>query len=154
MPTKQWQIEKLEDFSKLRKFIELKNINGTKEISHIMRWKETVMSKPPAFMEIATLSQSSKIQLLQLISQIIGELDTCTTISDATGTWIYGLLATLDIPLSPGACYHLRELSRKCSIVRSRLSTSSCKNMYIQLNLFICIVSNYFKQLDLADPVT
>nr|XP_039263020.1 gem-associated protein 2-like [Styela clava] len=71
--------------------------------------------------------------------------------SHEQGRWMYALLSCLEKPLFPTVISVLRELSRKCKELRSRLDPQD-KTSLNGLNLIICIVGRYFDQTDLADP--
>ncbi|XP_071443868.1 gem-associated protein 2 [Hetaerina americana] len=66
------------------------------------------------------------------------------------GSWLYALLAALELPLTPDTCSILRNLARLCSQLRAKLDKPDHPDV-AALNLFICLVANYFRQSDLAD---
>ncbi|XP_064489197.1 gem-associated protein 2-like isoform X2 [Ornithodoros turicata] len=66
------------------------------------------------------------------------------------GKWLYALLACLEKPLHPEACFHIRALARACSSSRSTL-VSAEDECLVPLNLLICLIAYYFSQQDLAD---
>lgn len=152
LPSEQWQKEKLKDFTSLRKFLEGKiEENPSSETIQDALWTDRIATEIPKFSTINSLSQGAKIRLLQIILEHLDGSDEGETIPYQTGIWVYGILATLGMPLCPHACHCLRELARKCSKIRSSLPINSSQEKYTNLNLFICIVAKYFKQLDLAD---
>ncbi|XP_076632370.1 gemin 2 [Colletes latitarsis] len=67
------------------------------------------------------------------------------------GQWIYSLLVVLELPLTPNMCSCLRSLARTCSIIRANSKMLEVHEIGT-LNLFICLVARYFRQLDMADP--
>ncbi|KAI4462273.1 gemin2 [Holotrichia oblita] len=152
LPSQEWQKDKLKDFSNLRLFLEDK-ITESPELATIQDnlWIDRISTEVAKFSTIDSLSQGGKVRLLQIILEQLEKIEAGDTIGYETGTWLYGILATLGVPLCPHACHCLRELARRCSKIRSSLAENSSEDKYINLNLFICIVAKYFKQLDLAD---
>ncbi|XP_066602621.1 gem-associated protein 2-like isoform X2 [Prorops nasuta] len=127
-PAIEWQQCQIVDFSEIRLYIrELKDM--IKELKH---------------------NNSPKIVLPNKDDQV-GWINLCSgKIENRLGEWIFALLVVLEQPLNPDACSCLRSLARACSIIRA-----NSKNLEMQqiasLNLFICLVARYFRQLDLAD---
>ncbi|XP_033761939.1 LOW QUALITY PROTEIN: gem-associated protein 2-like [Pecten maximus] len=76
-----------------------------------------------------------------------------TGFTDRQGCWFYALLAWLQKPLIPEACSLLRSLARGAANLRATLDSADSPHL-APLNLFICLVSRYFDQSDLADPVS
>ena len=84
------------------------------------------------------------------------------------GAWIYSLLSRIEKPLNPDLGSVLRDLALFCSQERNKLLekfTNESKENHenkdgeeqpgdkdiAAFNLFICLVSRYFDQADLAD---
>jgi len=84
------------------------------------------------------------------------------------GAWIYSLLSRIEKPLNPDLGSVLRDLALFCSQERNKLLEKSAKESkenhenkdgeeqpgdkdIAAFNLFICLVSRYFDQADLAD---
>lgn len=152
MPTKDWQKERLDDFRNFRTFIETKIIEDPKTIViHDSHWKEKLKNEIPTLSQILDIGQETKFKILDIISDGLIELNDGESFSYATGIWIYSILSTIEIPLSPHMCYTLRDLARKCINIRSKLKEDCKEDVYIPLNLFICIIANYFRQKDLSD---
>ncbi|CAB3362545.1 Hypothetical predicted protein [Cloeon dipterum] len=57
----------------------------------------------------------------------------------------------LELPLTPDVCSVIRALARTCANVRDKLQVDSDAQLVTALNLIICLVSKYFRQLDLED---
>lgn len=152
LASEQWQKEKLKDFANLRTYLETKiDKDPSSETIQDSYWIERISMEIPKFSTIDNLTQGAKVRLLQIILERLDEVQSGDSIAYETGIWLYGILATLGVPLCPHACHCLRELARRCSKIRSSLPTNSPEEKYVNLNLFICIVAKYFKQLDLAD---
>lgn len=71
--------------------------------------------------------------------------------SNKNGIWIYALLANLEKPLISEVYSTLRELSRVCSEVRSKIESQDQTKTLIPLNLIICLIGRYFNQCDMVD---
>jgi len=73
------------------------------------------------------------------------------------GPWLYALLARLEKPLTPDTSSLIRSLALKASQERARIAKE--RQMQIKdgdpdvaaCNLFVCLISEYFSQGDLAD---
>ncbi|GJQ86865.1 hypothetical protein Trydic_g19533 [Trypoxylus dichotomus] len=126
LPSEQWQKEKLKDFSNLRQFLESKiEKNPNLETVQDSHWIDRIATEIPKFSTINNLSQGSKVRLLQIILEQLEAVRDGETIGYETGIWLYGILATLGVPLCPHACHCLRELARRCSKIRSCLPGDS-----------------------------
>ncbi|XP_022130235.2 gem-associated protein 2 isoform X2 [Pieris rapae] len=75
------------------------------------------------------------------------------TLSCILGQWIYAILACTRQPLLPNTVSILRNLARRCAEVRSHINPEeeNSKELVTPFNVFICLVSRYFGQFDLAD---
>lgn len=91
------------------------------------------------------------MKLLNLIGEYLNETGENGVVNANVGIWIYGTLATLELPLDPSDCHELRELAREIALVRSRLRTDASEKDYKYLNLCICLIARVFGQIDLAD---
>lgn len=103
----------------------------------------------PLLSIIAALDQPSVIRVLEYHINWFE----ATGFSDKQGMWFYALLVSLQKPLSPEACALIRSLARSCGNLRATLESPEDPRL-VPLNLFICLVSRYFDQTDLADPDT
>ncbi|OXU29831.1 hypothetical protein TSAR_000424 [Trichomalopsis sarcophagae] len=168
-PTMEWQHCQLADFSHSRLYIaqireEITNCNRKKkpmkdklpDVNDQTRWidmctasdeKKTLYIEPTLTV-ILSMNQPTIEQVLEYLVEYLEEQ---ISIQPPLGRWLYALLSALELPLNPDMCSCLRSLARTCSKMRSQLA-SSCANDAISLNLFICLVARYFRQLDLADP--
>lgn len=152
LPTKDWQKERLDDFRNFRTFLESKLIEDPKTVViHDSHWKDKVVHEIPTLSQILDIGQEAKFKILEIILDNLKELQDGESFSYQTGIWLYSILSTLEIPLSPHMCYCLRDLARKCATIRSKLPEDIPKDIYVPLNLFICIIANYFRQRDLSD---
>ncbi|CAH2050628.1 unnamed protein product, partial [Iphiclides podalirius] len=90
---------------------------------------------------------------LEILTDIINEVKPGQTIDRKTGQWIYAFLACTRQPLLSDTTSILRNLARKCAEIRSHLNPEEEKSREAAapLNVFICLVSRYFRQYDLAD---
>lgn len=86
-----------------------------------------------------------------ILEYLVELVQTQGKISHKLGQWLYSLLVVLELPLNPDACSCLRSLARACSVIRAN-SKKLEEDEVGALNLFICLVARYFRQMDLADP--
>ncbi|KAJ3643479.1 hypothetical protein Zmor_026188 [Zophobas morio] len=152
IPTREWQMAKIEDFTNFRKFIHFKitkelTVNSFNEESFI----EKTQTEYPVFSEVTVYTQAAKMRMLYLISRHLETVPVGASIGEKMGAWIYAILTLLEKPLSPDFCYSLREFAKKCLVIRSNLDEEASEELYNPLNLFICIVGRFYNQLDLAD---
>ncbi|KZC14591.1 PREDICTED: gem-associated protein 2 [Dufourea novaeangliae] len=102
----------------------------------------------PSLNTVLCLNQPMVEQILEYLVEYIG---TQKKLDYEVGQWLYALLVVLEMPLTPNMCSCLRSAARTCSIIRA-----NSKNLEVHeigaLNLFICLVARYFRQLDMADP--
>lgn len=110
----------------------------------------SIKTELPVYSKLAKLAQTAKIKMLELLSKYISKLEPGMNLDDPIGTWLYAILASLDIPLSPSDCYVIREFAKRCLTIRSNLCKEN-ENCASALNFFICIVGRFYNQLDLAD---
>ncbi|KAK9305757.1 hypothetical protein QLX08_003489 [Tetragonisca angustula] len=166
-PTLAWQLCQVSDFSNIRLYIsQLKN-----EIQTLKRkWRPPKIDMPsiddekgwikfcsgnetegarvlPTLDVIFSLNQPMIEQILEYLVEYIERLE---KIEYKLGQWLYALLVVLEMPLTPETCSCLRSLARTCSVMRAK-STKLEVHEIGALNLFICLVARYFRQLDLAD---
>jgi survival of motor neuron protein-interacting protein 1 len=88
----------------------------------------------------------------QVLEYHVEWLETKSDLSMQQGRWLYSLLACLELPLLPETCSLLRTLARECSRLRALLTSIDHPSM-APLTLIICLVANYFRQMDLADTL-
>ncbi|XP_043261039.1 gem-associated protein 2 isoform X2 [Colletes gigas] len=87
----------------------------------------------------------------QILEYLVEHIEAEKKIGYNLGQWIYSLLVVLELPLTPNICSCLRSLARTCSIIRVNSKMLEVHEIGT-LNLFICLVARYFRQLDMADP--
>ncbi|XP_046832164.1 gem-associated protein 2 [Vespa crabro] len=87
----------------------------------------------------------------QVLEYLVEYVQTQGKIEYKIGQWLYALLVVLDLPLNPDTCSCLRSLARACSVIRAN-SKKLEEHEIRALNLFICLVARYYRQVDLADP--
>ncbi|KYQ56743.1 Survival of motor neuron protein-interacting protein 1 [Trachymyrmex zeteki] len=114
-------------------------------ISFCLDGKEIIK---PTLNTLFCFSQSNVEQILEYLVQFV---ETERKVEYKIGQWIYTLLVILEQPLQPDTCSCLRSLARACSVIRADTRELDAQELGA-LNLFICLVARYFRQLDLADP--
>ncbi|XP_076756760.1 gemin 2 isoform X2 [Xylocopa sonorina] len=145
-PSLDWQLYQVSDFSDIRLYIsQLKS-----EIRTLKRkWI------PPKIDTIWTMnkvgSNSVRPMVEQILEHLVEYVKSLDKIEYELGQWIYALLVILEMPLTPEMCSCLRSLARTCSVMRANSMKLEVHEIGT-LNLFICLVARYFRQLDLADP--
>lgn len=151
-PTFEWQQQQVKDFILLRQFLSSKiEIEPDMDIIQESHWESIVQSKSPTFSELARLKQCAKLKLIHMLGRYLDSINKGCGMNKFVALWIYSILAMLVIPLSPSDCHDLRELAKKLAIIRSNLDSECESQLYIPLNLCICIIARVFGQLDLAD---
>ena len=130
-------------------------------------------STNPAFTERQHPHMSIMLNLGQrtlerLIYLQLGWLKHYGWVHESQGEWIYGILACLQKPLESSVISDLREIAKYCRATRlsiwkskAKYDEGPCKDLnhdnFISflntMNLFICIVGDYFQQRDLADEL-
>uniref|UniRef100_A0A0K0EHP7 Gem-associated protein 2 n=1 Tax=Strongyloides stercoralis TaxID=6248 RepID=A0A0K0EHP7_STRER len=65
--------------------------------------------------------------------------------------WIYCLLLSLALPLSPNTTSTLRILSKRCHHLRSKLTPCTDRKLISIYSMFIAIIGNCYSQKDLTD---
>ncbi|CAD6240433.1 GSCOCG00008785001-RA-CDS [Cotesia congregata] len=175
-PTLEWQNCQVANFSELRLYvakleIERKNCRDKNKSEpnkeNQKGWINFCLGSDDEQVHFPTLDTifciKDHIQLVdQLLEYLVEEVES-QGLTTQLGRWIYALLSVVDLPLDPDVCSCLRKLARACSRARANLVRSHqlIRNVYYKLfndaevstmNLFICLVARYFRQLDLADP--
>lgn len=111
----------------------------------------------------------------QVLEYLVEAVEDKKEIGQGFGEWIFGLLVALELPLTPDTCSCLRSLARACSIIRANMVIDFSSIILVMkfsvlikswyyfqqvetnvkeiaaLNLFICLVARYFRQMDLVD---
>ncbi|XP_044756227.1 gem-associated protein 2 [Coccinella septempunctata] len=151
LPTQQWQKDKLDEFIEFREYIQSKMEITSKDVLREIDFKERIVKTSPEYEEVMKFSQADKIRALELINDYLDTMDYGTCFGDHVGSWIYSMLSLLDTPLISDDCHVVRTLAKKCIEIRSNYKETDIKKFF-PLNLFICIISKFFGQLDLSDP--
>ncbi|XP_057319538.1 gem-associated protein 2 [Microplitis mediator] len=164
-PTLEWQNCQVADFSKLRLNvaglkIERENCRSKKKSISVLPdaddqtdWINFCLGSADQDPHVPTLDiifSMNQPLVEQVLEYLVEQVDT-KGLSSELGRWIYALLSVLEIPLNPDICSCLRTLARACSRARANLASSD-DSIVSTMNLFICLVARYFRQLDLADP--
>ncbi|KAK0080728.1 hypothetical protein PV325_013455 [Microctonus aethiopoides] len=172
-PTLEWQQCQIADFSDVRLHIERLKIErkkcpGWKSTSTILPciddqigWMDFCFGSKDrevkAHLPTLDIILSMKPPLIeQVLEYFVEEVEKKMSVDIELGQWLYSLLSVVELPLDPDICSCLRALARACSKIRANLTISSSisddDRAIATLNLFICLVARYFRQLDLADP--
>ncbi|XP_071389116.1 gem-associated protein 2 isoform X1 [Centroberyx affinis] len=101
---------------------------------------------PPFLSIVSRLNQATVSVVLESLISWFEERDFVPQL----GRWLYALLACLEKPLLPEAHSLIRQLARRCALLRSTLESQEDERLSA-LNLLICLVARYFEQNDLAD---
>ncbi|PNF22411.1 Gem-associated protein 2 [Cryptotermes secundus] len=104
---------------------------------------------PPLLSILLSMNQPLVHEVLEYHVEWLEEK---SSLSVQQGQWLYSLLACLELPLLPETCSLLRTLARECSRLRVSLKSVDHPSL-APLTLIICLVANYFRQMDLADTV-
>ncbi|XP_051163433.1 gem-associated protein 2 [Leptopilina boulardi] len=167
-PSLEWQKCQVDDFSKIRLYI----ARIRDEIQTCKRkWKPPAMKLPnvgeekewikflcdnndegreillPTLNVVLAINQPTIENVLEYLVDLVVEEK---IIQFNVGRWIYVFLVALELPVNPDICSCLRSLARICSIIRANKKTPD-ESEVNTLNLMICLVARYFRQLDLAD---
>lgn len=152
LPTEAWQKEKTEDFKKLQLFLKSKlPSDPTNDTVHVSHWEGKILTQTPKFDDLCDLTQLAKTKILKVILDCLEKIPEGESFCYETGVWLYGLLATLEMPLHPDTHHLIRSIARKCACIRACLGHDSPEEVYVPLNLIICVVGRGFGQYDLAD---
>lgn len=114
---------------------------------------DVVAGNPPLTRYICAMNQMTVETVLEYH---VNWLNCVDGFSDEQGRWLYALLVRLGTPLTPDMCSLLRTLARTCAQKRDELACQDeagvkCQALVTSLNLLICLVALYFRQLDLED---
>ncbi|XP_043499602.1 gem-associated protein 2 isoform X1 [Polistes fuscatus] len=99
---------------------------------------------------LTTIISMKQPLIEQVLEYLIEYVQTQGKLPFKIGQWLYALLVVLHLPLNPDTCSWLRSLARICSIIRAN-SKKLEEHEIAALNLFICLVARYYRQMDLAD---
>lgn len=167
-PSLEWQKCQVDDFSKIRLYVarlrdeiqtckrkwkppalKLPNVGEEKEWIKFLSDSndETSETLVPTLDVVLAINQPTIENLLEHLIDSVVEQE---IIQFHIGRWIYVLLVALELPVNPDICSCLRSLARVCSVIRASETTPDASQVNT-LNLMICLVARYFRQLDLAD---
>ncbi|XP_067217355.1 gem-associated protein 2 isoform X2 [Linepithema humile] len=166
-PTLEWQQYQVSDFSDVRLYvsqmkdeiqtskrkwkppdIDLPELNDKNAWINLCLGNDSEEKIKPTLNTSFCFNQSTVEQVLEYLVNFV---EAEKRIDHKIGQWIYTLLVILEQPLHPDMCSCLRSLARACSIIRADSRELDVQELGA-LNLFICLVARYFRQLDLADP--
>ncbi|XP_011567024.3 gem-associated protein 2 [Plutella xylostella] len=160
-PTLEWQNIQVADFSEVRMYISRmrakKSEHKIQEIdieeNHIVSWKQFFEESSPTLSCVFGLKQAYFDNGLEMLTNSLNSIKPGETITPKTGQWIYAFLACLTLPLLSDTISILRNLARRCAEIRSHIKAEDENAIaaVAPLNVFICLISRYFRQIDLAD---
>lgn len=169
-PTLEWQLYQVSDFSNVRMYIsrlkdEIRTLKRQWKPPKIVLpdiddedgWIEACSSdnekgKDEISPTLTTIFCLNQPMVERMLEYLVEHLENVTEIGYKLGQWIYALLAVVELPLTPDTCSCLRSLARTCSVMRAKSLETLKVHQIGAINLFICLVARYFRQLDLADP--
>lgn len=166
-PTVEWQNIQVADFSKERMYItrllsdksmwpqidtneliiEL-NKSGNVEASF---WNNLFGSQEPTLSCILAINQNKIEKGLSALVYSLKKIPEGESIPQPIGRWIYAILAYIQLPLLSETISIMRDLARICADIRSKIDPLG-ENAIAEaapMNLFICLISKYFGQMDL-----
>ena len=166
-PSKQWQKDQVAEFSEVRqkltrmKHTEPKSCIPIPVATDEEGWHELCFGNKIESSEeessfegtspyLSIMLSMTQPVILQVLEYQVEWLQSKSTLSKQQGQWLYALLACLELPLFPETCSLLRTLAKTCSRIRGNLKSVEDPAM-APLMLLICLVANYFRQMDLAD---
>ncbi|CAH2102319.1 unnamed protein product [Euphydryas editha] len=161
-PTIEWQNIQVADFSDVRMYVSRmlsKKALWPDDVlklelnpNNIPAWKN-LFEKDPKLSCVLGLHSAMLDRGLEILTEILDDVKPGSTLDHKIGQWIYAFLACTRPPLISDTTSILRNLARKCAEIRSHLDPDdeSSKTAAVPLNIFICLVSRYFRQYDLAD---
>ncbi|KAF5276550.1 hypothetical protein FQR65_LT03980 [Abscondita terminalis] len=152
VPSQEWQEKIVKEFTDYRDFVLSalpKTPNSNK--NDYGYWIEKMRVEYPQLNVISDFDCCVQTKILEEIVDRLQSIEPGHSIDDLLGCWIYNMLSILEKPLSSNNYLLLRDLSRLCSIIRSELHDGATTDMFVPLNIFICIIARCFGQLDLTD---
>lgn len=158
--TVEWQQIQIQNFTILRNKISnirehgVIPLHGTTlnlpDIEQINEWKTFCKSNKPLLHILTSIPLKNLDRILEYLLNWLREYsnDDVTTCKEWITLWIYACLACIFIPVEPNIYSVLREIAKFCRDLRERNIFPSHNMSY---SLLICIISTYFRQLDLTD---
>ncbi|KAI4491100.1 hypothetical protein M0802_010410 [Mischocyttarus mexicanus] len=168
IPTIEWQERQVENFKDLKLYViqmqdKIKSSERNwklleKQLPHVDNqeswitycFDKTSDDKENHSPTLTTVISMKQPLIEQVLEYLIEYVQTQGKIPYKIGQWLYALLAVLHLPLNPDTCSCLRSLARTCSVIRAN-SKKLEEHEIGALNLFICLVARYYRQMDLAD---
>ncbi|XP_063709627.1 protein Gemin2 [Culicoides brevitarsis] len=152
--TIEWQQIQMENFTQLRdRITKLKELSVSEppqelpDIEEPESWKTYCQTNQPLLKIITSIRMREIEILLEYLETWLKEEEIAT--KSWITLWIYGCLSCLFTPLEPNSCSVLREIAKTCRALRGENTTETEEN--ISYSLLICLISTYFRQLDLSD---
>ncbi|KAB0794577.1 hypothetical protein PPYR_11416 [Photinus pyralis] len=151
VPSIEWQENIIREFEDYRHYVasQLPHTPNPKKSDFI--WSENSALEYPELLTITNLNCIEQTSILKRIIENLESIKEGCSIDRVLGCWIYSILSVLEKPLYGNSYLLLRDLSRECSKIRSKLPSDASPELYTPLNVFICIVARFFGQLDLID---
>ncbi|KAF5280990.1 hypothetical protein FQA39_LY05195 [Lamprigera yunnana] len=151
-PSAEWQEKMIKEFTEYKEYVLTKLSATPNQQNHDYSiYSEIMNTEYPEFNVICDFDCRDQSLIMETINSKLENIGPGLSVDKLLGCWIYNILATIQKPLNPDLCVLLRQLSRVCSKIRSKLPPDALTNLYVPLNLFICIIGKYFGQLDLTD---
>ncbi|KAJ2948144.1 hypothetical protein O0L34_g9945 [Tuta absoluta] len=159
-PTIEWQNMQIADFSEMRmrmsrmKQKNLKKNQNIKSIPHCLReWKLFFNGVEPTLTTVLGIQSASVDEGLEMVTEILKTVPPGESIDHRIGQWTYSLLTCVTYPLLSETRVVLRALAKKFREVRSHINpdAENAVELVAPLNIFICLLSRYFENEDLAD---
>lgn len=117
-------------------------------------WKAFFFGKPDTQAvgtppHLRLLLQFDQVLTRRLLEYHTDWLEDESALSRARGVWVYALLARLDKPVHAGVAATIRQLLRRCWLLRSELpcADADASQELKSLNVLICITGDFFGQL-------
>ncbi|CAH0392759.1 unnamed protein product [Bemisia tabaci] len=160
-PTKAWQSHQMENFLALKSQVEsikaklsedgindLELVNLPKA-EREKKWKALVLEQKivPSLKLMLSFDQVRCENLIIYVNEWIEQklIDIWEV-----GPLLYSVFVCMEMPLDSSIVFNLRTLARHCAFTRVQENNLDDKKL-ATLNLFICIISNFFAQKDLMD---
>ncbi|CAH1103476.1 unnamed protein product [Psylliodes chrysocephalus] len=154
LPSIQWQVQKIKDFKDFKQIVENqidKDFVPRTESFNEAQFLKILKTEGPQLSAFVKYTQSVKIRMLEIITKCLDSSLNNWKLEDCLGEWIFAILVTLSIPLSPNGCHVIRDFTRTCKDVRSKFPKELERKLCDPLNFYICICSKIYGQTDLAD---
>ncbi|EFJ14480.1 hypothetical protein SELMODRAFT_47188, partial [Selaginella moellendorffii] len=154
LPLRSWETEFVSDFSKLRlvktllstlfplMFLKCLLVLET-TVGHSFRdYEQEHTGQLPSLSTLLSMDEVSRATLLR---HHISWLDDLENLAEERALWLYALSAVVDEPLDLDTSAAVRELLRKCALIRASRNFRGERELEM-LNIIITIAGNYFGQ--------